>query len=189
MQSILEIDYLLFELINSKISNPIFDVVLVGWRNKYLWLPMYVSIISFLIFNYKNKSYWIIAFFILSVASSDMISSRVIKELVERPRPCRTELLSPVVQRVPCGGGYSFTSSHATNHFAVAMFLIFTIGRYLKVIKWPLIIWAFLVGFSQIYVGVHFPSDIIFGSLLGILIAYFWARIFNNYYGYVLIRN
>ncbi len=77
----------------------------------------------------------------------------------------------------------SFTSSHATNHFGIAAFLYYSLKDIFG--KWPRIffLWAFLIGYAQVYVGVHYPGDIIAGALIGILLGYLWAKVFNKYIG------
>jgi membrane-associated phospholipid phosphatase len=98
----------------------------------------------------------------------------VIKPTIQRVRPCnQVDMQKTVVLRVHCGGGYSFTSSHATNHFALAVFLIFAIGRHFRRIAIPLLLWAASIAYGQVYVGVHFPLDILGGALLGTMIGGF----------------
>jgi undecaprenyl-diphosphatase len=74
-------------------------------------------------------------------------------------------------------GGFSFTSSHATNHFGVATFLFVTLGRFFGSWKYLIFIWAALICYAQVYVGVHYPLDVLFGALLGFAIGHFvcWA--------------
>jgi undecaprenyl-diphosphatase len=82
--------------------------------------------------------------------------------------------------RVKCGNAYSFTSSHATNHFAIATFLSLTLGKRFKKIKWPLLTWAGMICLAQVYVGVHFPLDVFCGAILGMIIGWLWSFVFNN---------
>lgn len=79
------------------------------------------------------------------------------------------EQLTPV-KRVPCSNGFSFTSSHATNHFALGtfFFLLFSFTAY----RFLFLVWAGVISFAQVYVGVHYPVDVICGALLGILIGF-----------------
>lgn len=186
MESILNIDYQIFEWINSGWSNPFFDVFMRWMRNEWIWFPLYSFIISFFIYNYGRNAYWLILFCFLTFGTSDSVSSQLIKKSVKRERPCRNEAIDKAVVRIRCGSGYSFTSSHATNHFAIAVFLSMTIGAVFKWIRIPLILWAAVIGLAQIYVGVHFPLDVMVGSSIGALIGLFWAFIFNKYYAYIL---
>ena len=169
--SLIELDHSLFYLINSEWTNPFFDWLLPVWRNKYFWLPLYLFIILFAIFNYGKKSYWFLLFLIAAVGTADFISSQVVKKTIQRTRPCNDTGMEQIRPLVRCGSGYSFTSSHATNHFAVSYFLFATLGIQFKKVRGWLIAWAASVAFAQVYVGVHFPMDVFSGMILGILIA------------------
>jgi undecaprenyl-diphosphatase len=171
--SVLGLDEQLFIFINSAMSHPILDFVLIPIRDKTFWIPLYVFILSFVFFNLETKKRWFFLYLILVITLADQLSSSVIKKNVERIRPCNEQhLVGQVVERVHCGRGYSFTSSHATNHFAIATYLFFTLGSYLLLFRWPILIWASLISFAQIYVGVHYPLDVFCGALLGIVIGY-----------------
>lgn len=116
--SIIDIDYSIFHFVNTTVVNPLFDVLMPILRSKSFWIPLYVFIIAFIFLNfkYRNSAFYIL-FLLVTVIFSDFTSSQLIKKNVQRPRPChessgykQTRLL------VHCGGGYSFTSSHAANH-------------------------------------------------------------------------
>lgn len=183
LEYLLHWDYYLLELINGKLSHPFLDFWLIPWRNSLFWIPFYIFLIAFLIFNYKLKAYYVIIFLLLSVGSSDLLSSHVIKKNVKRLRPCRSELPIHVKTRVRCGYGYSFTSSHATNHSSMATFLFIVFGAVFRKWKWLLPFWAISIGIAQIYVGVHYPLDVLVGWILGTAVGYVWAKLFNNYVG------
>ncbi len=171
---ILELDKALFHFINVELSHPILDFLLVWIRHPLFWVPLYLFVIGFMLLNFGRRGYMFLLFMMLVFATGDMISSRVIKPSVERLRPCNQNEIE-VVERVRCGSGYSFTSSHATNHFSLATFVIMTIGTIFRRIKPYLWTWAFVVSFAQIYVGLHFPLDVLGGAVLGILIGWGWA--------------
>ncbi|MBK8556199.1 MAG: phosphatase PAP2 family protein [Lewinellaceae bacterium] len=82
-----------------------------------------------------------------------------------------------VIRRVSCGGGYSFTSSHAANHFAVAVFLAAVFGGLSRWLRPGLLLWAAVISFAQVYVGVHYPGDVLAGALLGAIIGWGIYRI------------
>lgn len=185
METIYSIDYAIFHFINQGLSNDFFDFFLVFWRNSYLWAPLYLFFIAFIFFNFRVKAYWILVFAFLTFGSTDLASSRVIKNYFKRDRPCKMTAGIEVTARVRCGSGYSFTSSHATNHFGLAVFWIVAFGQRFKKIKAPLLIWASLVCLAQVYVGVHYPSDVIVGAILGSSIGYAWGKLFNKFYGLV----
>jgi undecaprenyl-diphosphatase len=182
-------DFKIFEWINTGMSSPLMDFFMPWLREPIFWLPLYVFLIAYVLFNFGKKSYWFILFTILTVSTSDMTSSRLIKKNVQRARPCHYVESHPdltVIKRVRCGSGYSFTSSHATNHFAVATFLIMVLGIFLPILKPWLWVWAGMISLAQVYVGVHFPLDILAGALLGIFIGYIYARLFKHYYGHTI---
>jgi len=169
-ESLLSLDRQLFFLINDSWHNGLFDAVLPVMRNKYTWLPLYAIIGIVLAKKYRLQSIAIIVFCCIAIALSDQLSSTVLKPWVERLRPCNDPALGEQVRLlVECGVGYSFPSSHAANHFSFAFYfgVLFKPWR-----KWLLALgslWAAMISFAQVYVGVHYPVDITAGALLGML--------------------
>ncbi|MBP7389472.1 MAG: phosphatase PAP2 family protein [Chitinophagales bacterium] len=166
-----ELDYSLFKLVNQQLANIVLDILCPVAREKLIWFPIYALIAFFLYKRYRNRAIWIGAMAILTILLSDQISASLVKPYFHRLRPCNNPEIKYQVRLLvdSCGSGYSFVSSHATNHFALAVFLSFvTIERK----KWMpvLFIWAIFVSFSQVYVGLHFPGDVAAGALLGTLI-------------------
>jgi len=167
--SLSEFDIWLFHLINTGTVNDIFDTLMPLFRNKYFWIPLYVVIAGLIVKAYRKNWLLFLLGAGLTIGLCDSISSKVVKPLVKRARPCHvvnTDLETRNI--VHCGGGYSFTSSHATNHFGLSFYLIGLLyGFRKKTWRILLFLWASLVSFAQIYVGVHFPIDILGGALLG----------------------
>jgi membrane-associated phospholipid phosphatase len=158
----------LFEFINGTLSNSVFDALLPWCREKWFWAPVYLFVVAFILLNEGKRAWWLILGLVVTVALADTISSKVIKKQVQRLRPCQDPVMQHrVIPRVSCGSGYSFTSSHATNHFAVATFLVGLLGYRRRWIRPVAYTWASLIAFSQVYVGVHYPLDVFFGALLG----------------------
>jgi len=180
MEQIIHWDHVLFEWINFRGSNSVFDAILPILRNKYFWLPTYIFIISFVIYNYGRKAYYFLIFLIGSVSLADFTSAKFFKPYFARLRPCKDDGVEFINMLVECGSGYSFTSNHAANHFAISIFLYFTLGNQFKQIRPFLILWAFLVAYAQIYVGVHFPFDVLCGGLLGGIIGYGMSYIYRH---------
>lgn len=181
MNELLQLDETLFFLINQDGQSAWLDWLLPVWRNKYTWIPLYLLLTGLAVWKFRWKSLVWALLLGLTVAAGDMTSHRIIKQQVQRPRPCQTETLQQEVRLlVPCGGGYSFTSNHATNHFALAMFFAGTLGIFFRKWKWLLFLWAFGVAYAQVYVGVHYPLDVLGGAILGIIIgsltAFTWKK-------------
>jgi membrane-associated phospholipid phosphatase len=174
MEYLLYLDKEIFVIINQNISNPVFDVLLVFMRNRIVWIPLYFFIASFLTFNLGKKGLTILLFALITGGFSDYMSSSIIKPLVARPRPCNEKAFEiKVISRIDCGGAYSFPSSHATNHFALGMFFFLFFRKIIKKYASLFLIWAGLIAFSQVYVGVHYPLDVIGGAILGSTIGWF----------------
>ncbi len=173
MEYLLQLDESIFILINRTWQNTFFDWLLPYWRNKYFWLPAYFLFIILLFVKVGKKGVPVLLFLGLTIAGSDLTSSFLIKENVERIRPCNdNHFKKNVFLRAPCGSGYSFTSSHAANHFGIATFLILALGLQIKKWRYLLLFWAISIGFAQIYVGVHYPLDVLSGFIVGGIIAF-----------------
>ncbi len=179
METILYLDFELFKWINQDLQNSFFDLIMPWWRSKYTWIPIYLILIGFMCWKFKLQGFYFILALALTVGVADTISSKVVKKSIKRLRPCKNPKIKDSTHLlVRCGSGYSFTSSHATNHFAFAFFLLFTFCKRFKILRLPLFLWASSIAFGQIYVGVHFPLDVIAGTCLGMLIGYIGARIY-----------
>ncbi len=177
----LEFDEYLFHLVNTGCQHPFLDWSMPLLRNKYIWLPFYAFIVSFLLLNFSRKGLVAVLILVLVVAVADNVSSELVKKSVQRLRPCK--VLDPQCDMrllVPCGSGFSFPSSHATNHFAVATYLMLALGGLFRWVKWPLMLWAASIAFAQVYVGVHYPLDVVGGALLGILVG--WGAYLVQYH-------
>ncbi len=174
MNALQNFDLSVFYWINGAIHTDFLDMVAPLWRNKFFWLPLYVFFFAFMWLNFEFKQATrFLLVLILVVGASDFISSSVIKVSVQRVRPCnQAELKSSVRSLVPCGSGYSFPSSHAANHFAAATFLSLTLAKRWRWLRPASLTWAACISFAQIYVGVHFPIDVLAGGLLGALCAF-----------------
>ena len=132
--------------------------------------------------NYGKKGWWWSIAFLCAVAIADLTSSRIFKEAFERLRPCQDPVFFQNVRLLlkQCSSSYSFTSSHAANHFAIDSFMSITLfptfGRWI----WLIYLWAFFVAYAQIYVGVHYPLDVIGGAMIGLMAGVFCASLFNK---------
>jgi membrane-associated phospholipid phosphatase len=181
-EQLIELDQQVFFWINKDLANPFFDWIMPYLRNRYFWSPLYLFLIVFLAKNYEKRGWMCILFLLLTFAICDYFSASVIKPAVERLRPCNDlNINDEMISRVTCGSGFSFPSTHATNHFGIAMFLV---GVFYSKWRWiaPLAFaWAFSVALAQVYVGVHFPIDVTTGALLGCVIGYVTSTLFLTF--------
>jgi membrane-associated phospholipid phosphatase len=179
------LDTWLLTHINQDWSNSIFDAVAPYLRETKFWMPLYLFLILFVTINFGVKGWWWVIAAVLAIALSDIISSKLIKENIIRLRPCRD---MEVMQQIRffvnyCPGSSSFTSSHATSHFAQAMFFFLTLRHVIG--KWSLLffLWAFSIAYTQVYVGVHYPFDVFCGGILGCGIGFAMTKLFHNRVG------
>lgn len=181
MNELLQFDQELFFAINQGWASPLLDVVAPWLRNMFFWAPFYLFLGSWYVVRFGTKGWLVVLAVLLTFAVSDMLSSSVIKPLVERLRPCNEPELAEYVRLlVGCGGGFSFTSSHATNHFAFALFNGLVLFRFWKPALPYLLVWASAISLSQVYVGVHYPLDILGGAILGSSIGLVGALLFHR---------
>jgi undecaprenyl-diphosphatase len=168
METLIAIDKQLFFLINGWHS-PFWDFIMFWLSDKLIWIPLYVVFLMLLIRYYKWQTVIIMLFVAILMTLSDQISVDLFKNIFHRLRPCHDPEMSGLVHLVKdrCGGQYGFVSSHATNHFAIAVFLVFFLGSKMRYFTPLVLFWAAIIGYSRIYLGAHFPGDVICGALLG----------------------
>lgn len=181
-ETVLQWDQQAFLAVNNGWSNALFDALLPFFREKWFWAPLYLFVVVFVFMNFNRKSAALFVLgLVLTVALCDTSSSRLIKPNVQRLRPCRAPALQEkVVLRASCGGGYSFPSSHAANHFGVAVYVVSLLGFAFRRVWMWMPAWAAAIALAQVYVGVHYPMDVMAGALLGCAIGALVARLFGG---------
>ena len=182
-QALLAADRAVFLFVHETLSNPLFDAVLPLLRERLLWAPFYLFLLSFTWFNFRALFARVVLGIALCIALADFTSSTLIKKNVQRLRPCNDPSLEHVVrERITCGSGYSFTSSHAANHMAAAVFLIGVYGRLRRWIRPALLAWAGSIALAQVYVGVHYPADVLGGAGLGWGVGWLVLKLNGKYF-------
>jgi len=184
-----QIDYNLLLLINGA-NNHLLDVIMIWISSIGLWVPLYILLLYLVILKYKSKAWIAIPIFILAVGLSDFISVHLFKNVFERLRPCyEPELAGLINNIVGCGGKFGFVSSHASNSFTIAFMSIFLIGDKQRWLKWLMPLWGLLIMYSRVYLGKHYPSDVIVGALLGILVSWLMYLLFKYLLNYFSIKS
>ena len=149
---------------------------------KWTWIPLYALLLFLIIREYKWRSLLILLFIAILITLSDQLSVHLFKNTVERLRPCHNPEIMESVHLVKehCGGLYGFVSSHAANSFALAVFLIGFLGRKFKYFTLLILLWAAIISYSRVYLGVHYPGDIIVGAIFGALLGYILQIIYHK---------
>lgn len=175
-----KLDTFIFFKINTVYTSSFFDALFPWYREGNTWIPLYLFLILFVIINFKKSALQWIIFVVITLLLTDQLSSSIVKPFFERLRPCTDPILMNKVRLLlnHCSGGFSFTSSHATNHFGFAVFIMMTLGHVFRKWKYLFLIWAASVSYGQIYVGVHYPFDILGGAILGTTIGWLTASFY-----------
>jgi membrane-associated phospholipid phosphatase len=182
-ETLIRLDHMAWYYLNVQWHNSLMDYIIPFFRNPWFWSPVYLFLAIFMPLQFgRNGWFWCVAF-LLTFALTDQLCASVLKPYFHRFRPCHNPWLSSIVHLViDCGGEYGFPSNHAANHFALGIFTAVTVSRMVKWIWVVAIVWALLVGYSQVYVGAHFPADVLFGGAIGSTIGLVIGKIFNRYF-------
>ncbi len=173
IESITALDTDLFLFLNG-FHNELFDTIMYWVSHKFFWVPFYLFLVYLLYRHFGLKKTAVLTGLILvTFALTNTLSVEAFKNIFERPRPCHNELIKSQVHILHdhCGGKWGFVSSHASNVFGLATLIFLFLGKRIKRIGFWIFLWAAVVSYSRIYLGVHYPLDLICGGFLGISIA------------------
>lgn len=154
----------------NQFHTPWLDPVAFWITKTEFWMPLYILLVYLVFRNYKKEGWLILAGVILSIILSDQITSSLMKPFFHRLRPSQQPSLQGILHLVNDyhGGLYGFASSHAANTMGVALFVFLLFKKTYRWI-WLMFIWAFIIAYTRIYMGVHYPGDILAGALVGVL--------------------
>jgi len=169
MEVFYSLDLTIFYFLNHTISTGFLDKFFSIITNVNNWYITYLILLGILFFKAGRTGKIAVIGIIILITVTDQIGYKLLKEFFERARPCNA--LSDVLTPLGCTGSYSFPSNHAINNFAAAAFFSKLFTKY----KIVLFASAFLVAISRVYLGLHYPSDIIAGAAIGMIFGYIFA--------------
>ena len=182
MEFLYSIDLAIFYFFNHTISTGLLDKIFSIITDVNKWYIAYIILAGIAIFKGGLRGKLVVISLIILIIVTDQTGYRLLKELFERVRPCNA--LSDAITPIGCAGGFSFPSNHALNNFAAAVFLLRLYPQY----KWIFLITATLIAISRIYLGVHYPSDVLVGALIGSAFGYLFSIIALKLEAYIISK-
>ena len=177
-EAINQLDTTFFLWLNG-LNAPWLDPIMVWVTERNHWFPLYALLVGWIIYRYRKETIGLLLTIIAAVAMGDQLSSSVLKPLTHRLRPCHVPALQKLIHHIlDCGGQYGFVSSHAATTFALATSLWLLFGQRHPWVRWTFV-WAALISYSRIYVGVHYPIDVLAGTGVGVLSAAVCVALFR----------
>ncbi len=180
LEQLVQLDTELFVYLNS-LGTETWDGFWMFYTTKYNWAPFYALLLFLMYKKLNTKVFWYtLIVIILMIVFTDQITNVFKKVLVMRLRPCYNTEINDIIRLVKrsCGGQYGYFSGHSSNSMAVAIFMGMMLKSKFRFIPILLIIWAIAMGYSRIYIGVHYPLDVLSGMLFGAFSGYLFYRIF-----------
>ncbi|ASW76401.1 phosphoesterase [Chryseobacterium piperi] len=176
MEEIIQEDKKIFLYLNN-LGDSSFDQFWMLISSTWIWVPLYIIFLYFLYKNYPLKSLaYILLFILIGTTVSDQVAS-IFKYGVARLRPCHDPTIDHYMRIVKCGGQFGFYSAHASNTFFLATYLSVLLKKKLKWFPYAIFVWAVVVSYSRIYLGVHFPIDILVGAFVGLLLGVIFSAL------------
>jgi undecaprenyl-diphosphatase len=145
----------------------------------FTWIPFYAVLLYYIVKHVKYNAIWSVLCIVATIALCDQIASSIFKPWILRLRPCHEPSIEPLLRMVTeCGGEYGFFSSHASNSFGLAMFTWLLFRKKSSHWNW-IFVWATIVSYSRIYLGKHYPLDILAGALCGVLVGFLLFKVYQ----------
>ena len=180
METFSHIDSDLFLFLNG-LHTDWMDKVMMLLTDMWVWFPLYLLLIYWTVMQYGKRCWWVFLAVVLVVLCTDQLASHVCKPVFQRLRPCYNSDFEGLIHlpKGMAGGKYGFVSSHAANTFGIAAFLTPALRKYRPWMAIVLYLWAFISSYSRIYIGYHYPGDILCGAALGVLIGLILWKLFQ----------
>jgi len=151
---------------------------MLAFSERFFWVPFYAIIVLLIIYKYRQRSIIILITITLMIIAADQFSSHLLKPWVGRLRPCYNEDIMHLLHMIrDCGGRFGFISSHASNSFGAAMMVWLLLGNHYRFF-WLMFLWAAVVSYSRVYLGVHYPSDVIAGMFCGLSFGFIFYKLY-----------
>ena len=186
IEEILNLDSELFIYLNS-LGVPVFDNFWIFLSNKEANIFFYSILLFFYFYNKRLKlKFTELVYLLILIAIMITITDQtanLFKDSFQRLRPCYNEMIKDSLRLVKdsCGGKYGFFSAHASNSFTLAVFFGLLYKKKFRYLIYISLFYASLISYSRIYLGVHFPLDIIFGATFGIIVGFVTFKFYNKY--------